>query len=90
MAVYVDDYRAPYRNMYLSHMTADTVGELHAMADKIGLERKWFQRGSHPHYDVSESKRLLAIGFGAKEETVREGALRRMTRRDKDKHCGDT
>lgn len=81
MAVYVDDYRAPYRSMHLSHLTADTLEELHAMADRIGLKRKWFQKGSSPHYDISESKRSLAIAHGAIEETCREGAIRRLKKR---------
>ena len=41
--VYVDDYNAPYGRMTMCHMMADTLEELHAMADKIGIARKWFQ-----------------------------------------------
>lgn len=89
MAVYVDDYRAPYRGMRMSHLTADTVEELHEMAETIGLKREWFQKGSHPHYDVSESKRQQALVHGAIEETVRDGAIRRMRQRDERKRLGD-
>lgn len=77
MSVYVDDYRVKFRGMIMSHMTADTIEELHQMADKIGLKRSWFQDGSTPHYDVSESMRKLALKNGAVEETVIGGILRR-------------
>ena len=69
MTVYVDDMRAPFGRMLMCHMVADTEDELHAMADAIGLKRKWYQRN---HYDVSESKRQLAVFHGAKEITYRE------------------
>lgn len=60
------------------HMTADTLEELHALADKIGLKRSWFQPGevSLPHYDLVESKRKLAIANGAIELTRREAVER--------------
>jgi len=66
MSVYVDSYFAPYGRMQMSHMIADTLTELHAMADKIGIARRWFQeQSSFPHYDVCKAKRELAIRFGA-------------------------
>ena len=71
MAVYVDDYRAGFGNMKMSHMVADTEAELHEMADKIGLKRSWYQ---DRHYDVSESKRELAIKHGAVPVTSTEAA----------------
>lgn len=71
MPVYVDNARLPYRNMAMSHLVADSVDELHGMADAIGLERGWFQPKSYPHYDVSESKRALAIRSGALPITSR-------------------
>jgi hypothetical protein len=69
MAVYVDDMRAPFGRMVLCHMLADSDEELHAMADKIGVARKWHQKPgtTHSHYDIALSKRKLAIHFGAKE-----------------------
>ena len=51
----------------MSHMTADTLAELHAMADAIGMKREWFQippNASYPHYDVNEPKRDMAISLG--------------------------
>lgn len=67
--VYVDDMNYPYGRMKLCHMFADTIEELQQMADKIGIDRKWFQdkRKDFPHYDVSLSKKKLAIKYGAKE-----------------------
>jgi Protein of unknown function (DUF4031) len=56
-----------------SHMFADSVDELHAMADSLGLKRIWFQnKHNFPHYDVVPSKRNLAIRFGAKAVTQEE------------------
>ena len=72
MTVYVDDMFAPFGRMQMCHMMADTVEELHVMADRIGMKREWFQPVSRPHYDVSISKRQKAISFGAKELTQRE------------------
>jgi hypothetical protein len=65
--VYVDKAQNAYGRMKMSHMLADTVEELHAMADKIGIKRKWFQPKSTPHYDICQSKRALAMENGAKE-----------------------
>ena len=75
--VYVDDARIHWKGMYMSHMTADTVEELHAMAKKLKLKRGWFQPKSWPHYDIAESKRFLALQHGAISETTGEGARRR-------------
>lgn len=73
MTVYVDDmYLRPmgqYKQMKMSHMIADTEEELHHMAKKIGLKRKWFQGD---HYDVSLLKREKALRNGAISITLRE------------------
>lgn len=77
MSVYVDNMRAPYGRMIMCHMVADTDEELHAMAEKIGVARKWHQKAGtvHSHYDIALSKRALAVANGAKEITMRELAL---------------
>lgn len=49
----------------MSHMLADSLGELHEMAARIGLRREWFQALSVPHYDLCQSKRKLAVQLGA-------------------------
>lgn len=73
MSVYVDNMQAGLSRMKMSHMMADTLDELHAMAQKVGLRREWFQGNSdHPHYDLCQSKRRLAISLGAKEITTRQ------------------
>lgn len=70
MTVYVDDSVHRYGRMIMCHMVAVDLDELHAMADRIGVDRKWFQdprtmRVSRPHYDIAKSKRALAIAAGA-------------------------
>lgn len=81
MTVFVDDMRATYGRLIMCHMIADTEDELHAMAERIGVARRWFQdprtmpRVSHPHYDIALSKRRLAVSFGAVEVTLRQCAL---------------
>lgn len=64
MTVYVDNAKIPFRNMLMCHMVADNEVELHKMADKIGLKREWYQGD---HYDISLSKRKLALKYGAKQ-----------------------
>ena len=69
MTVYVDDMAAPYGRMVMFHMVADTDEELHAMADKIGVARRWHQKAGtpHSHYDICKAKRALAVRLGAVE-----------------------
>lgn len=67
MTVYVDHPQHLLGRMKMSHMLADSLDELHAMADRIGLKREWFQTRSTPHYDVCKAKRALAIKHGAVE-----------------------
>lgn len=87
MVVFVDDmYKYPigqYRGMKMSHMMADTSEELLAMADKIGVARKWLQHAGRPdeHFDISITKRTLAVQNGAEEITIREMARMNMRKR---------
>lgn len=70
MAVYVDDMQAGFGRMIMCHMLTDgPESELHAMADKIGVARKWHQKAGtvHSHYDICKAKRTLAVAFGAIE-----------------------
>jgi hypothetical protein len=68
VSVYVDRVAIGYGRMIMCHMIADTPEELHVMADRIGIARKWFQappKASFWHYDIAKGKRDLAITAGA-------------------------
>ncbi len=76
MTVYVDDVRHKFGNMVMCHLWADTEDELLTMVDRIGVQRKWIQGhktlsfGRHRdaswvHFDISLSKKALAIAAGA-------------------------
>lgn len=59
------------------HLYADTLEELHAFAKRLYLARSWFQ--DHPllpHYDLTPSKREIAVRYGAKEQTREECSVR--------------
>lgn len=89
MTVYVDDMHryslGRYGRMKMSHMIADTAEELHAMAARIGVARRFYQGD---HYDIAMSKRALAVSAGAVEVSMME--LSSMCRRQKvEGHCGD-
>lgn len=73
MAVYVDDARNHFGRMIMCHMVADTTGELHDMAEKVGMKRSWYQSvARYPHYDVSLFRRKIVVAEGAIEVTTRE------------------
>ena len=69
MSVYVDEPVWPFGRMMMCHMVADSRGELDAMADKIGVARRWIQfpGSNREHYDICKSKRALAVKHGAVE-----------------------
>ncbi|MGU3384460.1 DUF4031 domain-containing protein [Methylobacterium sp. D53M] len=84
MTCYVDQPIFPFGRMVMCHLWADSLGELLAMVDRIGVDRKWIQ--GHPdlsfgkhrnaswvHFDIAKGKRALAIQAGALE-TDRYGA----------------
>lgn len=85
MTVYVDAAIHGYGRMIMCHMFSPNIDELHEMADRIGVQRKWFQdprkmpKVSWPHYDIAKSKRALAVSLGAVEcdkwQTVAMGAI---------------
>lgn len=79
MVTYVDDmHRYPvgrFGRMKMSHLMADTDAELYAIADKIGVARRWVQDADKPsdiHFDIALVKRALAVEAGAVEITYRE------------------
>ena len=68
MTVYVDDVRHSFGNMVMCHLWADTLDELLAMVDTIGVQRKWLQqppKASWVHFDIALSKKKLALAHGA-------------------------
>jgi hypothetical protein len=76
--VYVDDMRARFRDHIMCHMVADTEAELHAMAERIGIARRWYQGD---HYDVTLERRARAVALGAVEITWRQCSLMTVLRR---------
>jgi hypothetical protein len=87
MAVYIDSARNPLGRMIMCHMVADTIEELHEMADKIGMLRQWFQPYSFPHYDVCLKRRGDALKAGAIEVDRRQ--LVAVMRRIRTAHCSE-
>jgi hypothetical protein len=84
MTVYVDDMRAKFGRMVMCHMLADTDEELHAMAARIGVARRWWQspaKTSGSHYDIALSKRALAVAAGAVEITWKQAGAMNARRR---------
>ena len=66
MAVYVDDSRLAWRGKSWCHLVADSINELHAFAEQLGLKREWFQdRTMYPHYDVTLKVKARALALGA-------------------------
>jgi hypothetical protein len=68
-------------HMATDNLAADGLDELHAMADRLGLQRRWMHNHPGiPHYDVPADKKLEAIRLGAQEVSARE-LVRRCRRR---------
>lgn len=87
MSVYVDELftteptrQWPYRQA--CHLTADSSEELHAFAARLKLRRAWAQHVGRPteHYDLTATRRLLAVQRGAIELTWREAADQAIAR----------
>src|SRR3990167_7657151 len=89
MTIYVDDLynaKGPRGHVRWCHMAVgwdEDLEELHNMAVMIGLHRGYFQDDpNHPHYDLTPSKRALAIRYGAIPLDWR-GWVRRCSRQPK-------
>lgn len=67
----------------MCHMLADTDEELHAMADRIGVARRWHQAPPKhdSHYDIALAKRATAVAHGAVPITHRQAAAMNFRRR---------
>lgn len=74
MTVFVDNMRARHGRLVMCHMIADSSEELLAMADRIGVARRWLQHAwtYREHFDIALSKRAMAVAAGAKEVTRME------------------
>jgi Protein of unknown function (DUF4031) len=78
VSVYVDSLfdhggSATFRWRRSCHMYADTLDELHTMAERIGMKRSWFQNKTKlPHYDLVPSRRAAAVKLGAIEHSRSE------------------
>lgn len=71
----------------VAHMIADTEEELHAFAERIGMQRAWFHRGRRlPHYDLTPQRYQMALAAGAETMTLRAFAERFLRAR---RPCGE-
>jgi hypothetical protein len=86
VTVYVDNATIAYGRMKMCHMVADTSEELLAMADIIGVARRWLQHAGalKEHFDICQAKRGLAIRAGAVPITQRELGLRFLKLRQRE------
>lgn len=74
MAVLVDLAVWRWRGRSWAHLVSDRdLEELHEIAARLGLERRWFQGD---HYDVTAELRLAAIALGAQPVSSSELVLR--------------
>lgn len=84
MSVYVDPMmpctpNPRWRWSWVCRLVADSEAELHAFAERLGLQRAWLQepgvRNTRvPHYGLTEGKRTRAVAMGAAELTRAEFA----------------
>jgi hypothetical protein len=91
MTVYVDNMRARFGRMILCHMIADSRAELDAMADRVGVARRWIQKPGEPdeHYDISLAARKIAVAAGAEEITMRQLGAKVHERRQSQRSAAD-
>jgi hypothetical protein len=81
--VYIDELliRGAWRYGASCHLLPEThaehhLEELHQFAAAVGMKREWFQPGRWPHYDLTKSRRIMAVRHGAVQCTTREYILR--------------
>lgn len=76
MTVYVDDVEHRFGRMLMCHLWSDSLDELLAFVDRLGVDRKWIQghqtlslpaarEASWVHFDISKSKKAKALFHGA-------------------------
>jgi hypothetical protein len=93
MTIYVSELRAwpqrakPGAERYFGsgkqscHMYADSIPELIAFAEQLGLKRIWFQPEHGGHFDLTPPKRAQAVRLGAKEIRDEDRARERIAAR---------
>lgn len=71
MSVYVDHLKPWEAHRWWAHMCVganDPLDDLHEFAQRIGLQRRWFQdKPRYPHYDVTPGMHRRALACGARE-----------------------
>jgi hypothetical protein len=60
--------------MVMCHMLADTTDDLMAMADAIGVDRRWVQNQGkyNEHFDICAAKKMAAVKAGAVRVSQRD------------------
>jgi hypothetical protein len=88
--IYVDELRSwpqqakPGAERYFGngkkscHMYADSIPELIAFAERLGLKRIWFQAEHGGHFDLTPPKRAQAIRLGATTIRAEDRARERL------------
>ena len=81
MAVYRDPEMTTEHNgraTVCCHVVADTEEELHLMAQRLQMARRWYQDEGHtyPHYDLIGRQRIRAAGTAGVVLLDRRGFLR--------------
>lgn len=57
------------------HLVADTIPNLHAFAQKVGIKKCWFENKkdkNQPHYDVHTKDIRKCLMLGAEKVTLKE------------------
>lgn len=63
------------------HLWSDDIEALHAMAERLGMRREWFQdRPGFPHYDLPPFRRERALALGAAEHSLKAWLRQRRER----------
>jgi len=82
VTVYLDSSNILWRGKRWCHLYADSLDELLAFGDRVGLRRSWLQhpegeRGL-PHYDVTGSVLARCVAEGAVRVDAGDGTYRRL------------
>ena len=99
MTIYVDELKAyaqhaqPGAERYFGsgkqscHMWTDgEIEELHQFAERIGMRRAWFQKHpTLPHYDLTPSRRRLAVQNGATQVVLLDYMRQRTAKAEQER-----